>query len=73
VGGIPETVAGNALLPEPGDLDRFLESVRSLIMDGDRRAVMGAAGRELAVGKYGLQGWGDRNLSVYLSAIRPGS
>ncbi|MBD3180592.1 MAG: glycosyltransferase [Candidatus Latescibacteria bacterium] len=70
VGGIPETVAGNALLPEPGDLDGFFESVRSLIMDGNRRAVLGAAGRELAVGKYGLQGWGDRNLSVYLSAIR---
>ncbi|MFO7914404.1 MAG: glycosyltransferase [Candidatus Krumholzibacteriales bacterium] len=70
VGGIPDAAAGNSLLPEAGDLDGFVRSVSSLAEDGRQRDRIGARNREIAVERYGLEGWGSRILSVYSSALK---
>jgi glycosyltransferase involved in cell wall biosynthesis len=65
VGGIPEVAGDNAMLCQPGDPDRFTESVSSLIRDPGLREGIGAENRKLALERYGLRAWGDRIEQIY--------
>ena len=56
VGGVPDVIEGGAagLLAPDGDAAALAAHVTALLADRDRRRRMGAAGRELALARYGL-------------------
>jgi glycosyltransferase involved in cell wall biosynthesis len=71
VGGVPEVVADgeSGLLVPSGDPGRFAEAVVELLLDPDRRASMGVAGRRIATTRFDMNDWARRLRAMYQAAL----
>lgn len=69
VGAMPELVADNGLLVEPGDVDGLAEALLTLATDPKRRETMGAAARARMARKYGWPSVAARIVELYRTAI----
>ena len=71
IGGIPDMVRDgeNGLLVPPGDIARLACAIDTLLADGPRRSIMGAAGRQIVEREYtyGLQA--ERYMRLYRSFL----
>lgn len=67
VGGIPEIVRDGVTgrLVPPGDDEALASALMELLADGDRRAAMGAAAREMVVREFSWDTIADRSVEVY--------
>jgi glycosyltransferase involved in cell wall biosynthesis len=71
VGGLPEIVEDGrtGLLVPPGDPERLAAAIRELAADAERRAAMGAAGRQRALERFSQERCTDRIESLYRGAL----
>lgn len=71
VGGTPETVehGRSGLLVPPGDADALAAAVAELLLDPQRRAAYGAAGRRLAEDRFDLRVWVRHLADLYADAL----
>jgi glycosyltransferase involved in cell wall biosynthesis len=71
VGGTPETVehGQSGILVPPGDADALAAAVAELLLDPQRRAAYGAAGRKLAEDRFDLQVWVRHLAALYADAL----
>jgi glycosyltransferase involved in cell wall biosynthesis len=72
VGGTAETVdhGRTGLLVPPADPDALAAAVAELLLDPDRRAAYGAAGRRLAEERFDLHRWVRRLADLYAEAAQ---
>lgn len=71
VGALPELVADDAgLLVEPGDAGALTAALTALLSDPDRRARMGAVGRQRAVATYSWAAVARATCAVYERVIQ---
>jgi glycosyltransferase involved in cell wall biosynthesis len=71
VGGTPETVEHErtGLLVPAGDAESMARAVIALLVDGERRARYGAAGRALAERRFDAETWARRLAGMYAEAV----
>lgn len=74
VGGMGELVqhGENGLIVPPGDTDGLVEAIRALASDPDRRAAMGAAGREKVTAEFDIAREAARLAALILGQGGPG-
>ena len=71
-GAIPEVVGLDGLcadLVTPGDVGELVAALESLVDDPERRARMGAAGRERALTHFGWRAVAEATAAAYREAI----
>jgi len=75
VGGIPEAVRDGltGLLVPPGDPAALARAVADLLVDAERRARMGTAGRDYVRSEFSLAAMLDRTEQAYALALRRAS
>jgi glycosyltransferase involved in cell wall biosynthesis len=73
VGGVAEVLVDGetGLLVPPGDQDAFADAVASLLLDDDRRAIMGTRARERAIAGFDVHGWAARLAALYRDVAVP--
>jgi glycosyltransferase involved in cell wall biosynthesis len=72
-GAIPEVVGPEGLcadLVTPGDVGELVHALENLLDDPDRRARMGAAGRERALAEYSWHAVAEATADAYRDVIR---
>ncbi|QNN52918.1 glycosyltransferase family 4 protein [Nocardioides mesophilus] len=71
-GAIPEVVGPEGLCAElvtPGDVGELVLALEALLDDPDRRARMGAAGRQRALDEFGWRAVAERTAAAYREAV----
>jgi alpha-maltose-1-phosphate synthase len=70
-GGIPEVVADGetGLLVPPGEPEPLAEALNALILDPDRAAAMGRAGRKRAVAEFGWDAIAAQTAALYAELV----